>query len=308
MYKLRLLLGDIIGLILLAFFKKTALGKFNTHVLSIYFHNPSIYLFKGIIRFLKASGFQFIDEKLFYKITIGKQEVLGRKVFISFDDAWQGNLKLMPVIEKYKIPISLFVPVEPVVHGNYWWEYADCLKSESSYSNAIEDLKKLTNKKRIEIIQKLMQEFHLKRSAITLKELEYLHKHPLVTIGSHTYHHPITIQCTSDELDFEYRESKKTLERWLNTKISSFAFPNGNYGERDLNLLKKHGYKMAFTTNPNLMNRGSVYEIPRVSINTKGGRYENICRMLGLWHQYVQPLQLKLKSISHKFKIEKQFS
>ncbi|RUT77878.1 polysaccharide deacetylase family protein [Ancylomarina longa] len=308
MYKLRQVLGSFIGLILLIFFKKSALEKFNTQVLSIYFHNPSVYLFKGIVRFLKASGFQFIDQKEYYELAIGNQEVSGRKVFISFDDAWQGNLKLIPILEKYQIPISLFVPVKPVVTGNYWWEYAAYLKSDTLNINAIEDLKKVPNKKRMEVIHKLMQELHLKRSAINLKELEYLHNHPLVTIGSHTYHHPITIQCTNDELDFEYRESKKTLERWLNTSINSFAFPNGDYDARDLNLLREHGYKMAFTTNPNLLNRGSVFEMPRISMNTKGGRYENICRMLGLWHKYVKPIQIRLKSASHKFKIEKQFS
>ena len=87
------------------------------------------------------------------------------------------------------------------------------------------------------------------------------------------------------------------MEAWLNTEIKSFAYPNGDYDERDLELLSENNYQIAFTTNPALETDDlGIYEVPRVSINTKGGKYENISRMLGLWHQYVQPVQQRFKS------------
>ncbi|PKQ63107.1 hypothetical protein BZG02_10095 [Labilibaculum filiforme] len=297
MQKFKQIAGNILGFIVILCCKRVALQKFDKHVLSIYFHNPSVLLFKGIIHFLYANKFQFIGEQEMYYITLGKQELKGRKVFISFDDAWKGNLKLIPIIEKYQIPISIFVPIKPVVSGNYWWEYVPYLKSKYSEISNAESLKKMRNSKRMEYIRKAETEIVLDRTAVNLKELEYLHKHPLVTIGSHTYHHPIGIQCTDEELEFEYSESKKILETWLSTKINSLAYPNGDYEERDWKLLKKDGYKMAFTTSPNLSRENiGEYEIPRISMNTMGGKFENIARMLGLWHQYIQPLQLKLKS------------
>jgi peptidoglycan/xylan/chitin deacetylase (PgdA/CDA1 family) len=296
MASLKKIVGDILGFLVILFCKESALEKFDKHVLSIYFHNPSSLLFKGIIRFLRANDFHFISENEMYKIVVGVQNVNERKVFVSFDDAWKGNLKLIPVIEKYQIPISIFTPVKPIVSGNYWWEYVPYLISKYPEITCAEDLKKMRNEQRMEYVRQATAELELNRSSVNLKELEYLHNHPLVTIGSHTYHHPISIKCTDEELAFEYSESKKILESWLNTEINSFVYPNGDYDERDFEFLRKNGYKMAFTTSPNLTKENiGVYEIPRVSINTMGGKYENISRMLGLWHQYIQPVQLKLK-------------
>lgn len=297
MDSLKKIVGDLLGFVVILFCKGSALQKFDKHVLSIYFHNPSSLLFKGIIRFLRANDFHFISENELYEIVVGRQNVNERKVFVSFDDAWNGNLKLIPVIEKYQIPISIFTPVKPVVSGNYWWEYVPYLINKYPEISCAEDLKKMRNAQRMDYVREATAEHELKRSSVNLKELEYLYKHPLVTIGSHTYHHPISIKCTDEELAFEYYESKKILESWLSTEINSFAYPNGDYDERDFELLRKNGYKMAFTTSPNLTKKNiDAYEIPRVSINTRGGIYENISRMLGLWHQYIQPVQLKFKS------------
>jgi len=297
--------GDILGFVLLIFFKKSGLQKFDRHVLSIYFHNPSPFLFKGIIRFLRANNFHFISENEMHNIVIGKLNVNERKAFISFDDAWKGNLKLIPVIEKYQIPILIFTPVKPVVSGNYWWEYVPYLINKYPEITCAEDLKMMRNEQRMKYVREAVAEIEIERSAVNLKELEYLHNHPLVTIGSHTYHHPISIKCTDEELEFEYSESKKALGNWLQTDINSFAYPNGDYDERDFEFLKINDYKMAFTTSPNLMKENiGVYEIPRVSINSKGGKYENISRLLGLWHQYVQPVQLKLKSEKKTFVVQ----
>ncbi|WP_421918788.1 polysaccharide deacetylase family protein [Marinifilum sp.] len=287
-------IGNIIGLLLILLCSKSALKQFDKQVLSIYFHNPSLPLFKGIIRFLIAKGFSFISEDDYYKIVEGEKEVQGRTAFVSFDDGWKGNLKLIPVLKKYKIPASFFVPVRSVITGNFWWEFAPIVIKENPEYTSVEELKKLPNHERLSLIRDVSSRHVLKRSCIDLLELKRLSEHPLFSIGSHTYHHPITIKCSDAELDFEYCESKKTLEEWLDIKIKSFSYPNGDFNQRDIALLKEYEYQMAFTTEPDLDNgRISVYQIPRVSINSNGGTYENIARMLRVWHKFVQPLQQK---------------
>lgn len=305
MYSIKKIIGDILGFIVIFLFKKSGLKKFDEHILSIYFHNPSLFLFKGIVRFLRVNNFRFISENELFIMKTTNQKIDERMVFISFDDGWMGNLKLIPIIEKYGIPISIFVPVKPVVTGNFWWEYAPYLIKKFDVITSVEDLKLMRNSKRMEYVSKAVGEHELKRSAIDLTDLQSLHENPLVTIGSHTYHHPISIKCSDEELAFEFSESKKTLESWLNTEVKSFAYPNGDYDERDLKLLSDNNYQMAFTTNPVLENHElGIYEMPRVSINTKGGKYENISRMLGLWHHYIQPIQHKFKSDHKKVSIQ----
>ncbi|RKE04308.1 polysaccharide deacetylase family protein [Marinifilum flexuosum] len=288
------LIANILGYLLLLIFGKSALKQFDKQVLSIYFHDPSLLLFKGIIGFLLSKGFRFISEEEYFQIISGEKNVEGRTAFISFDDGWKGNLKLIPILEKYQIPATFFIPVRPVMTGNFWWEFAAQFVEENEEFKSVEELKKLPNDRRMQLIRGAAGRYDLKRSCIELSELKRLNENPFITIGSHTYHHPITIQCSDEELDFEYRESKKTLEEWLSVEINSFSFPNGDYNQRDLDLLKKYNYKMAFTVNPELnLNFISEFQIPRVSINSNGGKYENIARMLRVWHKFVQPLQQK---------------
>ncbi|MDQ2178490.1 polysaccharide deacetylase family protein [Marinifilum sp. D714] len=288
------LIANILGYLLLLIFGKSALKQFDKQVLSIYFHDPSLFLFKGIIGFLLSKGFRFISEEEYFQIINGEKDVEGRTAFVSFDDGWKGNLKLIPILEKYQIPATFFIPVRPVMTGNFWWEYVAKVVEENKELKSVEELKKLPNARRMQLIRGAAVRYDLKRSCIELSELKRLNENPLITIGSHTYHHPITIKCSDEELDFEYRESKKTLEEWLSVEINSFSFPNGDYNQRDLALLKKYNYKMAFTVNPELnSNFISEFQIPRVSINSNGGKYENIARMLRVWHKFVQPLQQK---------------
>ncbi|WP_321516722.1 polysaccharide deacetylase family protein [Marinifilum fragile] len=288
------LIANILGYLLLLMFGKSALKQFDKKVLSIYFHNPSFVLFKGIIGFLLSKGFKFISEDEYFQIISREKDIEGRTVFVSFDDGWKGNLKLISVLEKYQIPATFFIPVRPVITGNFWWEYAAKVVEENPEFKSVEELKKLSNDRRMKLIRNAASRYDLKRSCIELSELKRLSENSLITIGSHTYHHPITIKCSDAELNFEYRESKKTLEEWLSVEINSFSFPNGDYNQRDLDLLKKYNYKMAFTVNPELnSNIISEFQIPRVSINSNGGKYENIARMLRVWHKFVQPLQQK---------------
>lgn len=292
MNTLKKYIADILGFILLLMFEKRALKQFDKKVLSIYFHNPSLLLFKGIIRFLLSKGFRFISEGEYYKIIGGEKEIEGRTAFVSFDDGWNGNLKLIPVMEKYQVPATFFIPVRPVITGNFWWEFAPVVIKENPEFNALDELKNIPNHERLRLIRDAASRHDLKRSCVDLSELRRLSENPLITIGSHTYHHPITIQCTDAELEFEYKESKKALEEWLSIEIHSFSFPNGDFDKRDLDLLKQYNYRMAFTVNPVLESKPvSVYQIPRVSINSKGGKYENIARILRVWHKFVQPLQ-----------------
>ena len=288
------LIANILGFILLMIFERSALKQFDKQVLSIYFHNPSLVLFKGIIEFLLSKEFRFISENEYYQIISGEKNIEGRTAFVSFDDGWKDNLKLIPVLEKHQIPASFFIPVRPVIAGNFWWEYAPKVVEEKTEFKSVEELKKLPNDMRMCLIREVASRYDLKRSCIELSELKRLNENPLISIGSHTYHHPITIKCSDAELDFEYRESKKTLEEWLSIEINSFSFPNGDYNQRDLDLLKKYNYKMAFTVNPDLNSDFvSEFQIPRVSINSHGGKYENIARMLRVWHKFIQPLQQK---------------
>jgi len=256
-------------------------------ILSIYFHNPSKSLFEKILKWLVAKGYKFISIKeLEYYI---HQEVDSRKLaFISFDDGWKGNLELIESIENFKVPITIFIPTDAVLLGNYWWEYATII-GQTKYSDIKKpsDFKKLQENDFTEKIAILRNAYKLERSCISLEELTKISEHELITIGSHTITHPILKMCSIETQTRELSESKRTLSKWLNTDIEYLAYPNGDYDENTIEIAQKCGYKLCFTTVPGRVNTLNVNPllIPRYSIYDRGGYFENISKILGIWQK-----------------------
>ena len=263
------------------------IGRFFTKkekFLSIYFHAPSPELFEQIIIWCKKRGYRFIDINECYDILSNKRVPKDKVVYFSFDDGWNSNLDLLPVAEKYNVPMTIFVATEPIESGNYWWEYA----AKSGIPDKIFEMKKLEHSKFIEELENLKKDVKLQRSSITEEELAVLANHPLVSLQSHTVTHPILTNCSPETLDWELVESKKHLEKNIGKEVFAFSYPNGDVGDREVKAVEKAGYRIAFTTKPtaiNTTNPGNMFLIPRKAINTNGGKYENLAKVIGIWQK-----------------------
>lgn len=254
--------------------------------LSLYFHNPSSELFERIVLFGKKKGYRFIDINECYDIILNKKKNMDKILFISFDDGWQSNMKLLPIIEKYGVPITVFVSIEPIINGNFWWEYAI---KDIGYKNMLK-LKKIPYDQFCKVIKKMKKSVRLTRSAITEDELLLLIKHPFVSIQSHTITHPLLTACDNKTLVDELENSKNYLEKISGKEIIAFSYPNGSLGEREIKAVKTAGYKMAFTTVAKHVDvqSDSLYLIPRMAMNTYGGYYENLAKIIGIWQHFIK--------------------
>lgn len=87
-------------------------------------------------------------------------------------------------------------------------------------------------------------------------------------IGSHSVSHRRLTCLSSDEIQFELSQSKRSLEQITGTAVTSFAYPEGRYNETTIQYLKDASYRTAVTTDEMLYDhtRGT-YQIPRISIN-----------------------------------------
>lgn len=256
-------------------------------IISLYFHDPSPKVFEDVIKWCISHKYRFLDLDELYHIMIDRRRpVVERVAFISFDDGWRSNLELLPIIEKYKVPITIFVTTEPVVSGNYWWEYARAAYSRKD----VERMKKLPYNIFRDKVSSLVKTRRLQRSSIDETELKILVLHPLVSIQSHTVTHPILINCDDETLERELRNSKKYLEDVSHNEIMAFSYPNGDVGEREVSAVKRAGYKLAFTTKAEkvVVGHTNILMIPRMAMNTYGGKYENISKILGLWQMLLK--------------------
>ncbi|MVN22036.1 polysaccharide deacetylase family protein [Mucilaginibacter arboris] len=256
-------------------------------ILSIYFHSPSRELFEFCIKWLIRNNFNFLSQEDILRISNKSKPFPTASVVITVDDGWQTNEENIVVIaDRYRIPVTIFVSTHPIDSGEFWWPYIDYANKMNITNHSIRFLKTISNKERENIVKEIKQLVQLDRLAMTVDQIKRISKSDFITIGSHTINHPILTNCNDDEVFKELKESKIVIENWINKKVKYFAYPNGDYSEREINYLKKLSYTLAYNTKPLPLTEialQNLYELPRFSIFENISKNEAICRMLGVW-------------------------
>jgi len=88
------------------------------------------------------------------------------------------------------------------------------------------------------------------RSSLTWAQLREMAADPLVTIASHSLTHPADLRESTDaQLQQEFVESKRILEKELSQSIKYFVYPSGKNDERVQQGIQQAGYEAAWTMN-----------------------------------------------------------
>lgn len=291
--KLRKLIGKLISKLLIklgivsSILKKCKKGEL---IISIYFHNPSEKMFSEIIRWFFSKGFYFISADELVDIIRSKKQFPINSLFLSIDDGWKENMSnIFYNKEAQEIPIALFTTMKPIINNEgFWWSYIDQGIRKGIDLKNKNVLKKVQNQEREEEVKKAMFFTSIENESINESELLKISAQNNITIGSHTYSHPILTKCDEKTLDLEIGESKIMIENILNKKITFFAYPNGCYRSREIKKVKSFNYKAAFTTQPDYIKTNGItdpYEIPRFEISDDASFEENICRATGIWYK-----------------------
>lgn len=255
---------------------------------SIYYHNPLPSQLERIIRWYSCYKYRFISIDEFRDLLLNKKEIKEKMCLITLDDGWAGNLELLPVLEKYNVPITIFVATEPVESGNYWWEFI----SKERGRKGMEKFKAkpyIAFNKELEVSR---NKIHLERSSITTDDLIKLSNHPLVSIQSHTVNHPILTNAPNNVLDMELRESQKKLEEVTGNTVYAFSYPNGTLSDREVNAAKKY-YDLAFTTEQRHISlEDNPHMLPRVALT--GDYYKDLLKIYGIW-PYIKKVLIFLR-------------
>jgi poly-beta-1,6-N-acetyl-D-glucosamine N-deacetylase len=265
-------------------------------VLSVYFHNPTKKEFEACVKWLKSKNLSFLRLEDVDRIIQEGAPLPKGAVLLSVDDGWMTNEEnIAEVANKYKVPVAIFVSTEPVEDGNYWWSYARDAKRRKISCLPVNALKRMPNRGRLLEVAKLKELIHLKREALTIAQVKRIAASAYVTIGGHTHTHPILINCTDKQVYEELLHSKKKLEQWTGKEVAYFAYPNGDFGVREVQILQQLDYRLAFCNEPRPFTPHELqnpYLLPRCGYLEGASFAENICRMAGIW----QPLVRKFKA------------
>lgn len=272
------------------------------HILSVYFHKPSLAEFENCIKWLKKNKFTFLSPADLYIIFERRLPFPKGAVILTVDDGWQSNkINIAQVAEKHQVPVTIFVATDPVEQGTYWWSFIEEAQRRNIPTPTIQHLKTVPNEERLAIVDKLCERLYLEREAMTISQVQTISKSAWVTIGSHTASHPILNNCSDYQVFDELQQSRDKLRTWTDDDIAFFAYPNGDYTQREIQVLQELGYKMAFTVQPKYLTSDRLllnYELPRFEVIEDASFAESVCRMVGVW----EPIVYKIKYLFRKQK------
>lgn len=161
-------------------------------------------------------------------------------LIITFDDGSRKNHDLLDIIIDSEIPVTIFLIYDLIINNEQFWWNIDGLTDK-----VLKEMKTFTNDKREKLTSKLMSKSIKHRDALNLDQINKMKK--FIDFQSHTLSHPILNKCNDETSWKEINASKKKLETLLNKKIEYFAYPNGDYGDREIKFLEKARYKAALT-------------------------------------------------------------
>jgi peptidoglycan/xylan/chitin deacetylase (PgdA/CDA1 family) len=133
-----------------------------------------------------------------------------KPVILTFDDGYEDNyLNLLPLLKRKDARAVIFALGDRAQLTNSW----DMEKGEPE--------------------AKLMTDAQLKEC----------HDSGRIEIGSHGLGHKRLTGLNKQELADEVVQSRKSLESVIKADIHSFAYPYGDYGEREVKMVEKAGYQ-----------------------------------------------------------------
>lgn len=168
-----------------------------------------------------------------------KSQNKNKIITLTFDDAYESiKSEVLPIIKKYNIPITVFIPVNMIGKYNIW----DALNG------------------------------NIQINILTWSEIKNLNNESLITFGSHGLNHISLGSADIETTKEEIVKSKQILENEIGTTIEYFSYPYGQL--KDINnesqlILKDFGYRASFTTNWSRKNTiKNIYLLNRIEIKS----------------------------------------
>ena len=220
------------------------------------------------------------------------------KIAITFDDGYSDNLDYAyPILEKFKAPATIYI-ITKFINNQFipWWVKLDHFITDNKkivdnkkkifefYKNKILLSDQLTVDKIISSIIGINNKLEYNKIFLNQKEIQYLGKQKLITIGSHSHSHYNFSQLTQAQTLSEFKTSKSILEKIINKKILHFSYPYGgpqNINFRFTKLLKNLGFLSAVTTIRKKLYQPDQFELPRVFVNNDNHLFRLKLKLLG---------------------------
>lgn len=215
---------------------------------------------------------------------------------ITFDDGYANNLTVAaPILRRHGATATFFIASGFIDGGRMWNDsvieavrrapageldardlglgvYAidGDASRVAAYGDMLRRLKHLDFAERTERSDELARRAALpQRSDLMLTRRQLVELRDLgMDIGAHTVNHPILSRIDAAAAAAEIGDGRDALAGWLGEAPAAFAYPNGvpgaDYGERDVALVRRAGFRCAVSTARGAAGRdGDPFQLPR---------------------------------------------
>ena len=225
------------------------------------YHDPSPAVFDAHLEFLckhyNVIPFSRVVNSL---LTDTWSDLPLHPIVVHIDDGYCGNAELLDICQRHQVKPTLYLCSHVIeTRRKFWSKLAD----GNSKKLRLVDNRLLLAKLKHEGDYTPEREYE-SRAALSRAELSAMS--PQFDFQSHGRYHFSSLTLDDDELKKELDESRVRIEELTAQSCEHFSFPYGDYSEREIQAVKRAGYRTARTTRPGWVdNRTDPYQLPIIA-------------------------------------------
>jgi peptidoglycan/xylan/chitin deacetylase (PgdA/CDA1 family) len=249
-----------------------------------------------------------------------KKDLPPRAVLVTFDDGYRDfEEQAWPILKRYKIPATLFIPTAYPDHPEqtFWWDdlyqalqntlckeslvtpigtfsLSNVIARKQAYQHLKYYLKTLMHAQAISMVRDFCNELEVSPAANCIMSWDSLQKlsRDGLTVGAHTRTHPLLNRISLGEAKKELIGSFEDLKSELGFALPIFAYPSGEVNDDVVRMLEREGFLLAFTTKRGINNINHMNPLKIQRINVGGRTSLPVLRaQLLSWTVYFNRLQ-----------------
>ncbi len=249
-------------------------------ILSFVAHGPDPRMFEGVLAWLARQGFTFVSTEDVLEMRAGRRAWRPRLAWLSLDDGWASVKGILPLLERYGCPVTIFVPPAEVARGHVWtnavmpyerdWRSFYFLPAEERY-------------RRVDAVLggEKAQPPGVGRELMSAEELREMARHPLVTLENHTMTHLSCAARPVEEMVDEVTRAQAILTEWTGRAPRLVAYPFGHSTEETDARLRAMGL-IPVQLKPGVMTVDTFGSCRNMTYDALT-QAESLARILGAW-------------------------
>ncbi|MCM8808237.1 MAG: polysaccharide deacetylase family protein [Candidatus Omnitrophica bacterium] len=207
---------------------------------------------------LKTKGWKTLNGEEFLYLMNHPKESRKKCVVLTFDDGFVDNyIYAYPILKKYKMKAVLFVVTEFIADLDIKRNNFNVLSHKEMWKLAFSERK-----------HEVM---------CTWRELREMEREGVFDIQSHGHSHRIPDfikRADYVEVENDLKIGRELLTKNLGKESLHLAWPKGVYDSKAVDIAKKCGFKVLYTTQRGVNINDPLY-IKRIAIKNKGGKWLN---------------------------------